>query len=1418
MTMNKTSFVNKGWVNETEISLQPENTVRDILNFRVVSNDQNTYSAEVVQGNDVTFKLADNYRPIGGSIQGNILCIFSSNDSSEDGGNGEIGVVYYNVATLTGSYTPIYNHPDLLFSQQFMIGKEARIQKENDKIERIYWTDNFNNIRALNIVNRDINTAINPSANIASGSLVVGEQYMVVQGAIDHNGTSYGPNVSYPSTSQTTFTAVNANYTVLSGPTIVVKYTPNVATLDVVPKKALGNIKFTGWIPGGQLKCGEYQIAYQLETSDGFLTNWSYLSQATHVTVEIPGDQAISYARYVGHVSATSVNKSLKFKIEGVDTNFFKLRAAYVYTGTYNTPSPPIVFWEAEIGGSSTQDIILSGNENIQQLTLADLELQYNDFDTAKTITTLKNRLFAGNIKAGFDFDWTPETAKIKLIEYLSPSDALAYPGPAESIPAGFSIHGQNQVKDSGNTFLYKDQWYQVQGTGSISYAANTYNVGDVFQAYGFPFRGFTVLSGSPKVIAVLRIQKYTGTFDIIPIENDWTDSKGQMADFYLRSRMRGETYREGIMLWKKRGQPTFVKWLGDRPIPPQYAVASDIDPITGQPIGFDMRISEPELWNGTISMHTSLRHIGISIDDLDFNSLCTNMGITINDLPKYFDGFSIVRAPRDKQILAQGLWYPMMVDGNNTVPMITDSADDALNRSGARRPNIYQFYSPELQFQFNNEAQSPTAGDYLAVADYIGPDGSFTSVNPRGQLDTNNFHFYNKMYTQYNQSSGNDFPKTSTVNIIPSRCAFADTGNSGFILDVNTPSIITDNKTSYPATGSNRNTIGTRTMFMTIDLNESSSPGVNGWPLDAYAGSNRNNVKGLINFVRPKGNLYGGTSDSAKANTLYVYAGHYQAFDSGFMAHLNSTSGGKAVGAARDIWVFGGDIFVQMYSMQRTMKDNSSSDPQISCADVFPVESTINANLREGVFFNKDRNKEGSDNSAGINYPTTPEAYVVNTAYCSTEDTANYIQYPSKPIGFISASRFEHRVIYSLFKTDGEIIDNYRIFLPLNYIDVEGWSGEINNVRSKSGRLFYWQNQAFGYIPVLERELSTGVMGQPVTLGTGGVAQRFDELKNFYGNQHKHGLAESETDFYWFDARRKAFCRVSTGGDIAELSIQNGLRSYLKNNIIGDVLLFDNPLTGKGIYAEFNAMYKEVVMSFKGVTGGDICIGYDTINRQFSSKFSYKPPIMFDFYDHLITPTPELAPVIVGNTDYKISDVVSQGQKNYVCIKDYTSQPTPTQPTFDPAHWLLINDISQMWIHNLEGVSQAAFLYGKVDDAYITKVMNDNYSIPKVIDNIKQNSGLDFWTSIIYNNSTEVFSDLNIDVLINQDFRNIDKSWYYNLPFSDTEGDRNNDGWLQGKFIKDNRLVVGGIPNPIVSKNEIVKLVSLEYTYRKIY
>lgn len=1584
-----------GMDKDSDISLQKINTYRDALNMRLISNDGNTFSIETIKGNASIVanrlvsesgvfiskgKLDPNYQIIGWTAGIDKVIIFSTNGSSDPApapytdSNGEIGVFTITESNI-GTYTPVYNHKDLNFNTGFQI--EARLFTENPKIERTYWVEKHNPPRALNIANPVLYDYQSATDVQFSG----GRSFMVLRGTVTQSGISYGPNVSYPSPSETVFVSDGTPVVYTNNPMVILYASsvdgsgaPSVESIDITPEKELGNIRYEKYFANeGQLFVGTYQYAYQLITSDGALSSWSYVTTPTPLTVDLPGDTFGSYQAYQGAPSTTPTTKAIAVLIEGIDTNYNRIRVAAVHATALGVTELPVVFFDGPVTGP-TMEFIHRGGENIEILTVDDLKQILVSFKTVATLEIQKNRLFFGNVETSsleFDFDPSENTGTvIKTIDYLVPSDLRGHPNGDVNYAGGDALSGHKQLLPN-NTVIYTDQWYKVKGSnisyngveygpnppattqyfkgvpGIHSYTASggtpntfhatktvnqfhksgvntfvifeddstganfnnggyvpatglytapvnmnvrfqssvifettnipgtahnvfieiikngsgasplavvattqpastivTYNLdtgfvnliaGDTVQVFVTPLTdnafinlGSTFqneISGTAPgatVVAVIRIQKYTGTYDYIEFENDWADTKGMAVSTFLKSYWRGETYRFGILVWDKFGNPTFVRWMDDKEIPQQY---DTIEPDSGALLNFtnengdpsvvgfpgDARLAEVYYIPGDNPESVSLRHLGVRIDNLDLGQIATSLGVPLADLDQYIDGFSVVRAKRDPQIYAQALMFQTVRDDidpitNNVYPVLWDASGDQFLYK-TRQPNTFNVYAPDFLFQFNNTLPL-VEGDYIRTVDYL---YDLRKADPiRGSFEQSPGNYYEKYYSSIANPGGltPDKGPSSDRDLDVSKGNHYNVNGSGtygdgtFEFTNNIPGLF------------HVFSVGAQTQLIvtTIDNRWSDSGPYNG------------GFKPLVNFVRPNNNLYGGQSASSKANTQYMYCGHYQKMDADFMSYLVANAG-----KVSDVEVFGGDCFVNIFDIARMIKQDSTGESnRFSNGSLFPVECDMNTFLRENRHLAKDGSFQNGVGTSpnGVSFDPTgtdpdtgpgPEQFTYNAVFSYEEIN---VLYAALPVNFIQNEIFGYRIYYSNQKVNGEFFDSFKVFLTNNFIDVEGWAGSITNLRTKDGKLFYWQNHAFGYVPVNERITLSGGggLGTPTTIGEGGVATRYDELKKYYGNQHQWGLCETEDSFVWFDMRRRAFCHANTGGGIVELSAIKGLMSFFVNDVHGNVVTHDNPVNKRGITAAYDSRFKEVLMVFKGIsTPSDFVIipdthftvGFNNLYKYFSGFYSFVPGNMIEFNNRLLSSFEGFQNSIQGSHDYIVGDIVTQTDKNYVNILAYTSAPVPVQPATDTTHWALVNSSEDIYLHNISDIGK---FYGIVHDSSVTPILNMNRNIPKDFDNhvfLGCDNG-NFFTDYIATNSFQTASDLGIVVSNRGEYQFINRAVYSTLPQDATTG-RLVDQWLQVFLKKDNRL--NG--NILVSSNQYMKLVSLKTTFR---
>ena len=126
-------------------------------------------------------------------------------------------------------------------------------------------------------------------------------------------------------------------------------------------------------------------------------------------------------------------------------------------------------------------------------------------------------------------------------------------------------------------------------------------------------------------------------------------------------------------------------------------------------------------------------------------------------------------------------------------------------------------------------------------------------------------------------------------------------------------------------------------------------------------------------------------------------------------------------------------------------------------------------------------------DNTEGKLYQgfANPEVYIINPDYTRRNWTKNYFMLG---IEYDCCSEcqeeFPHRVVYSQQSFQEELTDNFRKFLPNNYRDLNGESGEITNMFRLGNNLYIHTEHAMWLIP---RNYQERVTDQIVSfLGTG--------------------------------------------------------------------------------------------------------------------------------------------------------------------------------------------------------------------------------------------------------------------------------------------------------------------------------------------
>ena len=226
-----------------------------------------------------------------------------------------------------------------------------------------------------------------------------------------------------------------------------------------------------------------------------------------------------------------------------------------------------------------------------------------------------------------------------------------------------------------------------------------------------------------------------------------------------------------------------------------------------------------------------------------------------------------------------------------------------------------------------------------------------------------------------------------------------------------------------------------------------------------------------------------------------------------------------------------------------------------------------IGPSTPEEWYFVKKITKADSNRPTGTVYTglSIPQIYLINPDHCVTEGIKKYY---TIPLEYDCCSEciesFPHRVHYSQQSFQEEKSDNYRIFLPNNYRDIEGETGEITNIFRLYENLYIHTKEALWSMPKNQQERVTDEIVS--FIGTGEYfnvppKKILDAVGFSAGTRHKWGFIKTPAGvFFPSENQRKIY---QFDGKQLEPITNKGLSNWFKEHM--EIELDRNYLNAKG-------------------------------------------------------------------------------------------------------------------------------------------------------------------------------------------------------------------------------------------------------------
>ena len=1180
--------------------------------------------------------------------------------------------------------------------------------------------------------------------------------------------------------------------------------------IDLIPIADHSAIQITDVTTGGQLLSGVYQFVYRMRSTTGGETPFSIPSALVNI---VSADEDGEYKDFIGEDSGNTINKSICFKIDELDSNYDIVEVAAIYYGDEFSEAVITSFAQEPIPDTGDIELCYTGNEGgTVDLTAEEVNAITTAFSHAKTIASKDNRLFAGNVRKeplALDFD-------ARAYGHLQSSNVFNIDGNAETDFTTIALNA-NAINDDPSLNKFKQSSTLYGGTGS-------------FVEYEI------------KTESILADQKLIGLapsdFDSNPARNVFTVNPDYTIGEYttpgfnkqgmrfpntfglLRGYQRDETYRFAIVFFDKTGNADFAQWIGDIKIPMSYDPARAVYGSGDGYVNGD--------FDGKLIRKIGLFHY-INIPYIEFTVNLTE------DIKDKIQGYSIVRVDRtdsDKTILGQGIAHPTSrtytIDdtpdvrttisdiGPGTYTFTANNSFNNINWDAAPHSDIdagfgvYDALGVNIKSNYVTADESRPEYTTVTFPEHVFCDSidfqqgdQIKTVDILTGLEPGNFDsdytpspgtdpFSIALTKFYTNSDGIGGTYDYTTNITSNIEEFHKVAKAGSVtLDdgsIFLNEILNFYRTSNPGFGAFGSAVprnagyGEKTIFLRLDAANpiygnlavaGGAPNINETAQAATAY--------IVNYYRPITNQYGGNTFSQRTNNVYISTNHYTDCDCD--SSLSTTFA-----------VFGGDISMGVMNNQKIIKawvgagSFDANHTKSSLVEYFPTESTVNVDLRHGAFF---ENEGLPDSGSGVDLG---EEFFYNKVFSRNGDVRQF--FPA-PLEFdpLCAEEFDNRVYGSDVKINGENVDSWTSFPVNQFIDVEGLYGPINNLLVFNDAMLFHQDCAFGIISINPRALVQDAGGFNLKLGTGGVLDDFTNVSNQIGCKHQWGIVLGRSAVYWLDINTNKFYRY-TGTATEPLSDIKGMFSFFDNNLTGVVQIGDNPLLNRGINGYYDPINNEAVFSFHGANRvqqyqfGVTYFPGDYVEDTSSPGDVYIIQAQFTAAG---SPTFELQQNGILQVRFDNTYTVAFSE----FINAFTSFYDFSAPVYVRHKDIILSqdrdNLGSVYRHNIGAYGN---FYGQEFDSTLKFVTNEFPTQTKVFDNLEwhhevldynRDVSQDTFDTVECSTGYQNSGIINLDPITNKNVKRRERTWQLDVPRSTLNRERLRDKHMEVEFTYDN-------------------------------
>lgn len=239
------------------------------------------------------------------------------------------------------------------------------------------------------------------------------------------------------------------------------------------------------------------------------------------------------------------------------------------------------------------------------------------------------------------------------------------------------------------------------------------------------------------------------------------------------------------------------------------------------------------------------------------------------------------------------------------------------------------------------------------------------------------------------------------------------------------------------------------------------------------------------------------------------------------------------------------------------------------------------------------------------------PETSLLNSGYNTTLGVKR--SYAFEVIPYIK-DIYDTRIMFSNIQVDGSFKNSYKVFQGLSYEDMDRQYGGIVKILPWENNILCVFEHAITIIPVNEKALIQTTQGQNIHMYGAGVLQKqMTIISDIYGSSWKDSIIRTPRGLYGVDTYAKKIWKITNKG--FELISEFNIQKFLNDNINLQQLDKSVILGVRNVKTHFNAYKNDVMFTFYNRDKiWNIC--YNEIRNMWVTRYSWTPFFSGNLYN----------------------------------------------------------------------------------------------------------------------------------------------------------------------------------------------------------